>query len=515
MSRKRNKKSDSHPVNWSTIDLQELARENGRWLDHNHPLDTISIDKVQQAMNEALRGAYSQIQWLWEHLEPADAILATCVDRRLGALRKIPWDIRKKDGLTDAEDLLAEAQLRTMQDLCNSITNLDEGIVALAQASFRAYRHLQLYEDDLGNLRLNITDNWNWVRDGYNGQWQWNPAATFGVTRTQGLPVSWESIITRCCPRPIDQPAMMLALDRKNAKAQWLVYAGRYGTPPVFAIMPAGISEDVKTAYLRFAQQCISNAAGVLPAGADVKTVQPGSGGPDVFSRLIETANQELVLRATGGLMTMLTAPGEGTNTSTGNAHQDAFDDLAAAEAEDIAAVLTAGIIAPALDQWHPGQPHLVELVMRRPDSDNAAGSVQTIGALAAAGYRTEDEQVRELTGLNVTTAELTQPSAPVAASPALNSLRTRYAPSMRYAPARAAFEAACRNAARRLAALNADPAPPARREPAEPQPLDKSELAALERLASGGLNVAAIEAEAAEMEGAMLQAVAAKNPDH
>ncbi len=508
MSRKRNKKSDSHPFNFSAIDLREMAMSNTRWLDHNHPLDTISIEAVQQAMNEALRGAHARIQWLWEHLEPADAILATCVDRRLGALKKIPWDIRKKDGLTDAEDLLAEAQLRTMQDLCNSIGNLDEGIAALAQASFRSYRHLQLFEDESGNLKLNITDNWNWCRDGYNGQWQWNPSATFGLTRTPGLPVAWESIITRYCARPIDQPAMMLALDRKNAKAQWLVYAGRYGTPPVFAIMPAGISDDIKKTYLDFARQLISNAAGVLPAGADVKTVQPGTGGPDVFLRLIEMANQELVLRATGGLMTMLTAPGEGTNTSTGNAHQDAFDDLAAAEAEEIAAVLTAGIINPALEQWHPGQPHLVELVMKRPDSDNAAGSVQTISTLASAGYRTEDEQVRELTGLNVYTAEQQPMATPMQQFPALNSLHKRYAPTMRYAPSRAVFDTACRRAALRLQARNSAEASQSASRPAADDKLDREELAAMAKLAASGLNNEAIREEALVMEDAMRRAV-------
>ena len=125
----------------------------------------------------------------------------------------------------------------------------------------------------------------------------------------------------------------------KNARAQWLVFNGRYGVPPLFAIMPQGIDEATRQKYMDFARRCISNAAGVLPAGSDVKAVNPGATGPDTFSRLIDLSTQEMVLRATCGLMTMLTAPGAGTNTETGSAHQDAFDDLAAAEAEEIAAV--------------------------------------------------------------------------------------------------------------------------------------------------------------------------------
>lgn len=493
MSRKNRKATDSHPWNFSTVDLQDVAREHDRWLDFTSPLDFLSVDVVRRAQNEATRGAYAQLQWLWEQLEPADSVLATCVERRLGALKRIPWDIRKKEGLSDAEDLLAEAQLRTVQDVANAIENLDECIEALAQASFRHYRHIQMLETESGALRLNVTENWNWARDGYAGAWQWNPAATYGLTRGMPLPVDPDSIITRVCPRPIDQPAMMLCLDRKNAKAQWLVYNGRYGTPPVFAIMPNGVDDAMRQEYIKFAMQCVSNAAGVLPAGSDVKTVTPGTGGPDTFSRLIDLSTQELVLRATGGLMTMLTAPGAGTNTATGSAHQDAFDDLAAHEAEQIANLMQARLFAPVLEQWHPGQPQLVEFVMRRPDSDNATGSVANIAQLAAAGYRTPDTQVAELTGLQVATDTQRLPQNGMPA--ALNSLRLRYAPTMLYPPARAVFERA----------LNA-------RSAAE-QPLSGGELAALAPLQSGHLSAEGISRRAETAYTLLRQAVLTSTP--
>ncbi len=505
MSRKNRKATDSHPWNFSTVDLQDVAREHDRWLDFTTALDFLSVDVVRRAQNEATRGAYAQLQWLWEQLEPADPILATCVERRLGALKRIPWDIRKKEGLSDAEDLLAEAQLRTVQDFANAIENLDEGIEALAQASFRHYRHIQLLETEDGSLRLNLTENWNWARDGYAGEWQWNPAATYGLTRGLPLPVDRASIVTRICARPIDQPAMMLCLDRKNAKAQWLVYNGRYGTPPVFAIMPQGVDEGLRKEYIKFAMQCVSNAAGVLPAGADVKTVTPGNGGPDTFSRMIDLSTQELVLRATGGLMTMLTAPGAGTNTATGSAHQDAFDDLAASEAEQIANLLQEKLFAPVLEQWHPGQPHLVEFVMRRPDSDNAAGSVANIATLAQNGYRTPDEQVAELTGLQVRSSAEAQPPHG-ATSAALNSLRVRYAPTMLYPPARAAFERALN-----AKVTSGDEAP--RTEAAGEPPLNEGELEAL-RFLGAGLNPEQVAADAAFMAEAMKEDLRLTNDD-
>ena len=45
-------------------------------------------------------------------------------------------------------------------------------------------------------------------------------------------------------------------------------------------------------------------------------------------------------------------------------------------------------MIDPVLDQWHPGQPKLVELVIKRPESEDTAASVANIASLAGAGYR-------------------------------------------------------------------------------------------------------------------------------
>ena len=127
---------------------------------------------------------------------------------------------------------------------------MDEAIAAFGQASFRHFRRLQMVETSREFI-LQVTDNWNWSRDGYGGPWQWNPRATFGTARAEEVPVPEWSILTRLCPRPIDQVAMMLCLDRKNAKAQWMTCNGRYGTPPFFVIMPEGTDEDTKTLYLK------------------------------------------------------------------------------------------------------------------------------------------------------------------------------------------------------------------------------------------------------------------------
>lgn len=97
-------------------------------------------------MNDALREAYAQVQWIWEQLEPADAVLASCVEKRDTAIKKLPWRITKKKGLSDLEDAIADAQLRTAKDFCNAVANMDEAIAGFGQASFRHFKRLQMVE---------------------------------------------------------------------------------------------------------------------------------------------------------------------------------------------------------------------------------------------------------------------------------------------------------------------------------------------------------------------------------
>lgn len=496
-------KSDSKPVVFSEMDLRDILGDQSRHLSYTPPLDFLNISTVRSCMNEALRGAYAQVQWIWEQLEPADAVLASCVEKRDTALKKLPWRVVKKKGLSDLEDAIADAQLRTVKDFCNAISNMDEAIAAFGQASFRHFRRLQMVETSREFI-LQVTDNWNWSRDGYNGEWQWNPRATFGTARAEAVPVPEWSILTRFCPRPIDQVAMMLCLDRKNAKAQWMTCNGRYGTPPFFVVLPEGTDEDTKILYLKMAMQCVSNSCGTLPPGADVKAVSVPASTPDMFLKLIDLSTQELVLRSTNGQMTMLTAPGAGTNTETGSTHEDGFDDLAAAEGKDISGVLNRGMVRPIIEQWHPGQEIYVELEIKHPEADDTVASVNNIAQLASVGYRAPDDVVTESTGIEVSSANM-DPTALYAVksvgyrpemtsleqrvgmpledvpgvqdgSSILMDMHSRYAPTMLWPAAREVFDRTCFY---RAAALRRDYNSRAQ-EPA----LSRDELDALSRMA-------------------------------
>lgn len=394
---------DSHPVNFRGVDIGKIHEQQRKWLDYYQVMDGIDVETLSTCLDECTQGAYARQQWIWEQLEPVDGYLSICVERRIRALSKYNPKCSAKPHLEDTDQVLAESQARTINDLLTSIRNMPEAITSLGMASLRHYKFLQPYEDSKG-LHLLPVDNWLMCRDGYRGEWRFNPRAQFGRTIGEELPVPYEGLIKRICPRPIDLPAQMRCLNRKTTLAQWDVFLGRYGTPPMFLVMPDGISEELREMYIRAAEMCVSNAAGALPNGTTLLSPTVPATSVELFDRRLKVANEEIVLLNTGGKLTMMAESGAGT--LAGNAHADVWDDIISGEAEDISAVLTEQLVDSILDQYHPGQPHLVELVLVRKDLDDLDEmdkEIDNVAKLRASGYELDVEEVSSRTGWQVT----------------------------------------------------------------------------------------------------------------
>ena len=364
------------------VSLSELDKDSRRQLERVCPLDYLSVDTIRRCLQDCQLGAYAEQQWIWEQMEQYDAMLMTCITKRDDALSKYDWSVTVKPDLDDRDSLLAEAQQRTIQDLCNAIVNMDEAITALSQASRRHYKFLQPYADGDG-LHLLPVDNWLMCRDGYRGPWGYNPNAQFSRYRGEPLPVPLDDLILRLHPRPIDMPAQMLVLNRSTTLAQWDVFLERLGTPPAFFVLPEDCSEELRQLYIQAAAKMMSAAIGVLDHTADIKSIPVSQTSVDLFDRRYKVATEEIAMLTTAGKLTVMTESGSGT--LAGNAQADGFKDWAAGEADHIAAVLTAQLVNRVLDEYHPGQPHLVNFTLSCVDRTTPEKEIANAAALRAA----------------------------------------------------------------------------------------------------------------------------------
>lgn len=391
---------DSKPGMFGLLALAELDKARRRQLDRVCPLDYMSVDTIRRCLQDCQLGAYAEQQWIWEQMEQYDPMLLTCLTKRDDALSKYSWSITVKPDLDDRDSLLAESQQRTINDLCNAIVNMDEAITALSQASRRHYKFLQPYADSDG-LHLLPVDNWLMCRDGYRGPWGYNPNAQFGRYRGEALPVPLDDLILRLHPRPIDMPAQMLVLNRSTTLAQWDVFLERLGTPPAFFKLPADCSDELRQLYIQASVRMMSAATGVIDNSADIVTVPVSQTSVDLFDRRYKVATEEIAMLTTAGKLTVMTESGSGT--LAGGAQADGFAAWAAGEASNIASVLTAQLVNRVLDEYHPGQPHLVNFTLSCIDKTTPDKEIANAAALRAAGYDIDDAELSERSGWQVT----------------------------------------------------------------------------------------------------------------
>jgi len=414
--------SDSHPASFSAVPI--MSDERAKNLTESDMTHFLTPALLRRCWEDQLRGDWAEQQWLWEQLEKLDARLLACCRNRDAALAEYQPVIEIADDLSDAEQALAESQKSTMDDLLTSIINLTEAITELGVASRRHYTLLQPV-DDGNHLRLNSVPRWLLCRDGYSGLWRYNPNAQSGA-QGMNFPTPWEHMIFRCCPTPLNLAAQMLVLNRKSTLSQWDVMLATYGSPPLFLVMPEGISSQDKDKYLKSAVQCVSNAKGVLPNGSDIKTAAMPATSADLFAARIAQSNDDITLLYRGSMLTQDTASGSGT--LAGGAHADTTDRLAAMEARDIESLLHRSLLLPMMAQYHPAQPVLIKFAMRRDESLSVAEELVSLAQLRAAGYSANIEQASSRTGWDLSEAPI-MPSAgaPAAGMNSASELRRAY----------------------------------------------------------------------------------------
>ncbi len=428
------------PARFSRADIRKLYQHDDRGRTETQPLEWLDTNFIRRIHADISRGIWAEAQWTWEQLEKVDSHIILAIRNRQASLSEYSLEVEKLPELSEADDILAEAQATTLRDLVSTIVNLDEAIDELSVASRRHVTILQPVATDDG-LVLQSIPRWQLCQPCYQGEWQLNPRAN---NTNKGLPLPPNCII-RECDIYLDLPATSLALNRSTATSQWDVFLQRYGTPPFFFTMPEGGNEEDKKAFVLAAEACTSNATGAVPHGTTLLSATVPATSVDVFARRLQLANDEILMLYTGSTLTTASAPDSGT--LAGGAHADTAARIAADEARDIADTLQRGLALPTLADYHPGQKVLVQFVMRRDEAPSTNQSIADIAALAAAGYAVDLEQVKNSTGYEVSIKEAApaadpQPMAAMHRAGELKLALHRNRSRIRYHKARQQYEA-------------------------------------------------------------------------
>ena len=385
--------------------IRAVNRANA-WRDSQNVLRSLTMPTAVGWLEQAQRGIFADLQWAYETgIEPGNADLVCIRERDEAALRDSEWTIKTIEEDTKGFDpILADEQEAFLRELYEGIANLQDAIVHLAGYRFRGYAHVNPWnreDDPILIEKLHPLPQWNLTRNGYAGDWKWNPDALqlpySSLPESNKLdPSEYICIETR---RPVNRIALVMHVRATTAEKDWDAYVEIFGIPGCFIIMPDNTPEDKVADYLDAAEKAAEQASGALPAGSQVVTTQEARSSQPFQPRL-EWLQKQVVLAGTGGLLTMLAESGSGT--LAGSVHEAAFRQIARGVGRRIAQAFQAQIDKPRLASRFPGRPVLAYFDMLAPEYRDVKEAVANVVALAAQGYRLPAEAVSELTGYDV-----------------------------------------------------------------------------------------------------------------
>lgn len=371
---------------------------------HLNPLRNLTMSRVVNLLEMAQRGYYADLTWLYSHVEKREHVMKALVERRQSALGQCVWRVELTEEATKDESLqeVAVEQQEYVHGIFSKIDNLREAWKWMGMATFRGFAHVERHYDAKGDVKhLEPVPQWFWCRNFPSLRWQFNSDA---MNTNRGEDVELEHFIWREIPAALGELAVFDWIRKSLAMRDWSTYVGTFGIPNIFLKatdrnnMP---SPNEMAAWRATLERYVSNGRGVLPVGVEAQLFGGGSSESTPFPGFTDYIDKMLVLAGTGGKLTML-SEATGIGSGATGAHEDAFEDIAADEGEQIAEILHNAIAKPRLDEMFEGVPHYVRFAIQRKDKQDQKEAADILGALKNAGWRVNEEEAEKLVGMDL-----------------------------------------------------------------------------------------------------------------
>ncbi len=530
-TRHESARSGAEVLYWHLVQNMLVQRER------RNDLPELTPQRAQELFEAWRRGEMADVQLMWDQLEERDDTLMVVLNARLSALAEMPWAVvPDADAVGDdpQRQALAEEQKRVLMSLFTAVENLEDALVHLGMADFRGVAALEIVGDLRGaiddlriadngeptlagasganatataralgaappaskcSLRWEVIEPWNLCRPVRRGPWLYNAEASATPARLEAF-VPGSVIIREAMP--IDLPAMYLISSLHHSVHSWDGFLEVFGIPNIFMEMPPATPQDKAQEFDAVVQRLIGEGRGTVPNGAKFHTVETSKDNSQSFEARYKVCREAIITLATGGLLTVGTAPNSGT--LAGNAHSDSFSRLCAASARGISSAINRQFVRRVLAEAFPGQPMLVQFELAPEPIDDRKQMAELLSALNAAGWMPSAETVSEMMNFEVQRTQ--QPPT---------DTNTQVPPVMNRGDAPGSESPSGRFLRRGDSASEEEDSveSPAESEP----PLNEGELEAL-RLLGAGLNPAQVAADAEFMAEAMKEDLRLTNDD-
>lgn len=374
--------------------------EYGLWAETVNPLHGLTASKAASIFDQARRGVYADLAWLYQELEAADPTLFTCTENREAAVELAEWRVvlSNPNRTKGFEENLANEQQDFLSQAYGAAGDEMEALAShLERGFFRGFAHARpVYSADGFDVDgFEFYDQWNFARDLENGQWWWNPDAS-GIYTENFKPVPPGELITLTRTRHIDYPMLDVGIRAAIGEKKYAQWMEKYGIPPVTIIMPQFADKTDELPYMEAAKKMAAAGSGALPFGSQVNYANEAR-GINPFTDHLRHQQELTVLMATGGLLTTLTAPDSGT--LAGSAHTDTWQRVVGRDLKSVGRAVNRTSTKDLLDRKFPGCPYLVGVEYKAEKKPTPSTVLEDAGKAKAAGYIVVQSDLEEKSG--------------------------------------------------------------------------------------------------------------------
>ena len=373
-----------------------------QWRDSLNPLSHLNMPTLTHFLAEGRRGALTQIQNLYDLIERRDATLRACrrhLESAIGSMRHNVTAFSPR-----APEKAAAEQQDAVENFLQQLQGFSEAISFLATAEFRGYAHLEKvrdHHDDIPTALVPIPQAY-WVREGTRGGWKFNPEGRIGTTEGNGIETN--NFIIREVSDPVDEIAAICFLRKSLSQKDWDAFLESYGIPWLFLVLPEYLhaDEEGQEEILRQMNRIASDSRGVLAHGSKIETADPHHRGKEPFSQHIRYQDEQIVLAATSGKLTVLSE--SGTGTLAGKVHRKTWEEIAKYQANNIASIIENQLIAPFIRQcFGDNQPILVRFSLEwQREKDDLLNIANAVDKLSTHGYQISARELSSRTGYRI-----------------------------------------------------------------------------------------------------------------
>ena len=398
----------------------QMVRKSNLWRDNYNPLRGLAMAQLVGMMEAAERGAYAEVQLLLRKVEKRYPVLKGFVERLLCSVEELGWGVKVLKTLPPgATPEMAEKQRAFLKQRYDLIGNLNEAIGQIALAEIRGYAILQKHRYEGGPndgvvSELYWLEPWCWCREGFYGDFYYNENSRIGVglgsatrilgetNRLGGAQLPREDFIIREVESPLYEIALIAFLNWLMGRKDWAAFVEIFGLAKGVVIMPPNIAIGKEADYQAAAEKVSDGVSGALPAGADIKFPTAGVRGEEPFEKFCEANNQDLVMAATSGLLSMLTASGGGLNKGPSAEHQDIWVKIARMKGKRVNETLCKQFDVPELAAAFPGEPVCAYFNIPTEDGEDIGDLADTVVKFEGVNLQTDVKEISDRAGMKL-----------------------------------------------------------------------------------------------------------------